>query len=69
MDELKTFVETLVGKTIRYDDLFNMTVKEVRETPWSWTDEDGDDHTSYSYAISENGWSWYIVGINNVEVI
>lgn len=69
----KEFFESLVGKTVEYYfGGFNpllMNVSKVNETPWNWTDEDGVEHTSITYSISENGWSFYAVTVNNVKVI
>ena len=67
------FLNSLIGKTVEYDfggsNPLRLNVSDVKRTPWSWTDEDDVEHTTYNYAISENGWSWYTVVENNIEVI
>lgn len=67
------FLHSLIGKTVEYDfggsNPLKLNVRFVKSTPWTWTDEDGTKHTAHTYAISEDGWSWYTVVKNNVEVI
>lgn len=67
------YLNSLIGKTVEYDfggsNPLRLNVSHVKRTPWNWSDEDGVEHTAYTYAISENGWSWYTANRTNVTEI
>jgi len=73
LDLLRNHLSSLVGKTVEYEfggsNPLVLTVTGCKKTPWNWTDEEGVEHTSYTYAISEDGWSWYTVDSVNTTII
>ena len=60
------YLNSLIGKTVVYENTMPMLVTAVRATPYIWVDEEGTEHTSYTYSITENGWSWYTATKTNV---